>query len=544
MKSIGLTILLLLTGPALANQTPESWLITALYDDQKHRAAIHQLKQQANPNQSLIDRLEASQDQLDEHNQQILQQVIDELGHWPGVNDVGENASKISLLLFDRSTPEQQAGYLPLIHQQVLRNNMPAEWYAELVDHHQMNLNAPQTYGHLMVQATSDGMQSLYPIDTLAAVNQRRAAIGLTHLQAAHGQRNWLLRINESRSNNVAVQPVEPVMKMAKLALKCLDQAYPNSIKHVLNEAADAAPPEELYPAFFGCFDWHSSVHGHWLLARVARLFPNHPDSEAIMQRLQAHFTVERMTAELAYFQQAGRQGFERPYGLAWFLQLYTELDGWQDPRAEAWKAAMEPLKNHIVQQLADWIPKLAYPIRGGEHSQTAFAFGLAHDYARQTGDEDFLQLLNQHSKRLYEQDRRCPMEYEPSGHDFLSPCLAEADLMRRVLPQKNFHRWLKGFLPDIKRGRIWLPVARVTDRVDGKLAHLDGLNLSRAWMLEGLVHALPAKDKRRRTLSQLAERHAKAGLAGVTGEHYSGGHWLGSFATYYLTQRGLPVHQ
>jgi len=528
----------------MAGQSPQAWLISALYDDQKHRATIHELKQQPTLNQAMITRLEDSQHQLDQHNQDVLQQVIEQLGHWPGINDVGENATKISLILFKRSSIEQQTTFLPLIRRQVLANNLPAQWYAELVDHHQMNLNAPQHFGHLMVQATSDGQQALYPIDELHSVNQRRTAIGLDHLQASLGQRNWLLRLNEQPNNNASIQGVEPVMKMAQLAITCLDQVYPNSIKHVLNEPADAATPDVLYPAFFGCFDWHSSVHGHWLLARVARLFPNHPDSESFIRRLDAHFTTERLTAELNYFQQPGRQGFERPYGLAWFLQLYAELHDWQHPKATLWVQAMEPLKNHITQQLSDWIPKLAYPIRGGEHSQTAFAFGLIHDYATTTGDQEMLALIRQHSLRLYADDRDCPVNYEPSGHDFLSPCLAEADLMRRVMTPKAYKKWLKRFLPDSHTGTGWLPVARVTDREDGKLSHLDGLNLSRAWMLEGMAFALPIKNRQRSNLLKLAKQHAAAGLAGVTGEHYAGGHWLGSFATYYLTQRGLNTHR
>ncbi|MFC3193995.1 DUF2891 domain-containing protein [Marinicella sediminis] len=523
--------------------SPQNWLISALYDDQKHRTAISQLNRSESRNQDLMTQLQASQHELDQHNQQVLQLVIDELGHWPGIQDVGEGAAKISLILFKRSSLEQQAKYLPMVLQQVKQNNLPAQWYAELSDHYLMSGNSPQHYGHLMARSTSNGQQILYPIDDLQTVNNRRRTIGLDSLQSQMGQRNWLLRVNNQQTNNAKLSSPEPVMKMAQLALKCLDQIYPNSVKHVLNSAEDARPPDELYPAFFGCFDWHSSVHGHWLLARVARLFPNHPESAAIIQRLDNHFTSERMAAELRYFQQPGRQGFERPYGLAWFLQLYTEINNWQHPQAKQWLAAMQPLKDHVVHQLSDWIPKLAYPIRGGEHSQTAFAFGMAHDYASQTGDQALLSLINEHSLRLYAGDRRCPVNYEPSGHDFLSPCLAEGDLMRRVMTATEFKIWLKRFLPGIRKDKNWLPVAQVTDRIDGKLAHLDGLNLSRAWMLEGIAYALPDNDKRREKLLKIADQHASAGLAGVTGEHYAGGHWLGSFATYYLTQRGLPVH-
>ena len=512
-------------------------MLLALQQDQAHRSELKALKKQ-HKNSDLISQLNQAQDTLDQANLMFLDQVISRLGHWPGINDVGENAAKIGLILFKRSDLNQQALYLPLIHTEVLNKNIPAVWYSELYDHHLMSKNLPQKYGHLLVKATSNNTQSLYPIDSVTAVDANRAAIGLMPLKQMLGSKNWLLR--KKSGSNHQLMAAERVVKVAQLALTCLDQVYPNSVKHVLNKANDAAPPNHLYPAFFGCFDWHSSVHGHWLLVRAAKLFPNHSESQNMINRLASHFTAEKLQGELNYFKQTGRAGFERPYGLAWFLQLYAELYDWPHPKAQEWLTNMTPLKNHIVNQFTNWIPKLGYPIRSGEHSQTAFAFGLAHDYAVLTEDHSFLNLLNKQIKRLYLDDRKCPISYEPSGHDFLSPCLAEADLMRRLLSEKDFSKWLKRFLPNIKQGSRWLKVAQVTDRVDGKLAHLDGLNLARAWMLEGIAFALPQNDKRQQILLKLAERHAQSGLEAVTGEHYSGGHWLGSFAAYFLTQRGL----
>lgn len=538
LKSLLLIILSLIIFNGHA-QAIQRFLVQALHDDQKHRHKINQLKTNRSLNQPLITKLENSQQQLDQKNQNVLQDVIKILGHWPGINDVGENPAKIAMILFKRSDTEQQANYLPMILTEVNKNNVPANWYAELYDHHLMQDNMPQKFGTLMIE-TNGEPNELYPIQSIPQINKNRKQLKLKPLELMLGEKNWLLRRQFEGDRKHELLPADRLMKLAELALTCLDQQYPNSIKHVLNNDKDAATPIKLYPAFYGCFDWHSSVHGHWLLVRAAKLFPNHDKTEEFIDRLDAHFTAEKLQAELQYFQQPGRAGFERPYGLAWFLQLYAELHDWQHPKAQEWLIHMADLKKHIVRQMAVWIPKLAYPIRGGEHSQTAFAFGLAYDYAQTTADLDFMVLLNEHIKRLYITDKDCPIEYEPSGHDFLSACLAEADLMRRVMSEKQYSKWLKKFLPEIKHGSNWLKVATVTDRVDGKLAHLDGLNLSRAWMLEGIAYALPAKDKRRRILLNQAKSHAESGLKAVTGEHYAGGHWLGSFATYYLTQRGL----
>jgi len=518
-------------------------MVLALQQDQQHRVEIKQLKKQNKIDPLLIAKLEKAQHQLDQQNIQILDRIIEQLGHWPSINDVGENAAKIAMLLFKRSKVEQQVNYLPLILNSVKDKQMPAFWYSEAYDHHLMLQDMPQKFGHLMIKGKTDSIQTLYPIKSIAAVNNDRESIGLPPLKYGLGHKNLLLRQNLStaeESESFEILAAEKLLNIGDLAMTCLDQIYPNSVKHVLNSKDDASSPDALYPVFFGCFDWHSSVHGHWLLVRNAKLFPEHEKTPEIMNRLNAHFTVEKFQIELNYFQQPGRAGFERPYGLAWFLQLYAELYDWQHPKAQKWLSAMEPLKNHIVTQLSTWIPKLAYPIRTGEHSQTAFAFGLAYDYAKTTNDFVFMDLLTQHSKRLYLNDTNCPTDYEPSGQDFLSPCLAQADLMRRIIPSDDYAKWMKKFLPKIKKGSQWLPVAQVTDRVDGKLAHLDGLNIARAWMLEGIASGLPPQDKRRSTLVRLANKHATSGLAAVTGEHYAGGHWLGSFAIYYLTQRGI----
>lgn len=327
--------------------------------------------------------------------------------------------------------------------------------------------------------------------------------------------------------------------RFAALALDCVEQEYPNLIHHVMTGDDDVAPPRKLTPAFYGCFDWHSSVHGHWMLSRLARLYPGEPFSDRAVATLGRNLNEQALLAEAAYVSDPSRTGFERPYGLAWLLQLVAELDQWDHPEADQWRADLRPLESIAVRRIRGWLPKLAYPIRSGEHDQTAFSFGLFRDYAVQTGNEELRALIDETGRDFYLDDRDCPLEYEPSGHDFLSPCLAEADFMRRILPEKEFGRWLSGFLPTIGESD-WLPVATVTDRADGKLAHLDGLNISRAWMLEGIAHGLPDDDPRRDALLEAARKHAESGLAGVSGEHYAGSHWLASFAVYLETDRGL----
>jgi hypothetical protein len=330
--------------------------------------------------------------------------------------------------------------------------------------------------------------------------------------------------------------PLDPQAagRFAELALACVHREYPNKIAHVMNSDADAKPPRELTPAFYGCYDWHSSVHGHWLLARLVRLYPDAPFAPRARAALEKSITPASIQQEAAYLKGDGRATFERPYGLAWLLLLGLELREMKSPLA----GTISPLEQASVDRLKAWLPKLSHPVRSGEHSQTAFALGLMIDWARGTGDREFEALLVERARSFYLNDRGCPANYEPSGEDFLSPCLAEADVMRRVLPAPEFAAWLQRFLP----APAFQPQV-VTDPTDGKLAHLDGLNLSRAWMLEGIVAALPANDPQKAPLATMARAHREAGLRSVTGAHYEGGHWLGSFAVYLASGRGLPSH-
>lgn len=317
--------------------------------------------------------------------------------------------------------------------------------------------------------------------------------------------------------------------RFANLALACVHKEYPNKIAHNLMSDEDVAPPRTLTPAFYGCYDWHSSVHGHWLLARLMRLAPDASFAAKARTALEQSITPAHVAAEVAYLNGPGRASFERPYGLAWLLQLSGELRETNDPLYPI----IKPLEDATVARLREWLPKLSHPVRSGEHSQTAFALGLILDSG--AGDDAFRELVRSRARAFYLADRKCPLAYEPSGEDFLSPCLAEADVMRRVLPAKAYAEWLTGFMP-----AMTLKPAVVTDPSDPKLAHLDGLNLSRAWMLDGIASGLPANDVRVNALRAASKAHADAGLASVTGEHYEGGHWLGSFATYLVTRRGI----
>jgi len=330
--------------------------------------------------------------------------------------------------------------------------------------------------------------------------------------------------------------------RFAALALKCVHQEYPNKIAHVLLGDEDVLPPRKLTPAFFGCFDWHSAVHGHWLLARLARLYPDAPFAEKAIAALGRSLTPENIAAETGYLSVKDRASFERPYGLAWLLQLAAELREWDDPRAEVWSKTLVPLEDAAAARFKAWLPKLSHPVRSGEHSQTAFALGLVLDWARVSGDRDMERLVELRLRDFFLRDRNAPLNFEPSGEDFLSPCLAEADAMRRVLPKGDFGGWLEEFLPGIPLDGNggWLVPAVVTDPADGKLVHLDGLNLSRAWMLEGVASGLAEGDPRLPALRAAAEAHAASGLRSVSGEHYEGGHWLASFAVYLTTKRGI----
>jgi hypothetical protein len=327
----------------------------------------------------------------------------------------------------------------------------------------------------------------------------------------------------------------ESAARFAPLALRCIRQEFPYQPQHVITGPDDARRPRDLHPAFYGCFDWHSAVHGHWLLARVLRRFPGLPEADQVRAALSANLTSENLQAEAGYFQ--ARPGFERPYGWAWLLKLAQELAEWDDADARSWSQNVKPLADVVEARYLDFFPRQTYPIRSGVHSNTAFGLAFAWDYARALGHESLRDLVERRGRDYFLDDRGCPAAWEPGGGDFFSPCLIEADLMRRLLPAVEFARWLDDFLPELRDGGLpaWLSPVSVVDRRDGQLVHLDGLNLSRAWCLRQIARALPEADPRRDHLGAIAARHAESGLAHVTSGDYMGEHWLATFAVYML---------
>lgn len=331
--------------------------------------------------------------------------------------------------------------------------------------------------------------------------------------------------------------------RFAQLALKNIVREYPNKLEHVLNGDADVRSPRTLHPAFYGSYDWHSSVHGHWMLVRLLRTFPDLPEGKTIRETLHKHLSAENIQTEVAYFNGAGRQSYERMYGWAWLLKLAEELHTWDDPDAKLWGRNLQLLTELIINRYIAFLPKQGYPIRSGVHPNTAFGLTFAWDYAIAVRHVALGEAIEERSRAYFGPDKAIPAEWEPSGADFLSPSLAEADLMRRVLKDKEFPKWFHEFLPDAGKSEpmsLFLP-ARVTDRSDPQLVHLDGLNLSRAWCMNSIAAALPPKHPARLALLNSAKLHTDAALKHVFSSQYSGEHWLASFAVYLLTPPNKP---
>ncbi|MCP4605411.1 MAG: DUF2891 domain-containing protein [Proteobacteria bacterium] len=327
----------------------------------------------------------------------------------------------------------------------------------------------------------------------------------------------------------------------ARLSLECVDQEYPNIPGNVVDSDKAVKPPRKLHPAFFGCFDWHSAVHGHWAMLRLLRTFPNNSVADDIRKTLGRHLTRRKLEKELAYFKGKHHNLFKRPYGWAWLLRLAAELRNFDDPDAKIWAANLQPLCRHLTDLTGKYLETLSVPIREGTHHSTAFALTHIHDYAVSTDNPKLKEVVERRSRDFFGKDIACPTEYEPSGEDFISPCLAEADLMRRVLKQKEFIAWLDRFLPRLgssEFGPLRTPT-EVKDREDPRIGHLIGLSLQRAAAFKGIALALPKSDKRREVFTALAEIHRDDGLGQMFDSGYGGAHWLASFAIYLLTDSG-----
>lgn len=325
----------------------------------------------------------------------------------------------------------------------------------------------------------------------------------------------------------------------AGLALKCVAREYPNKLDHTMNDASEVQSPRTLHPAFYGCLDWHSSVHGHWMLARLLRIFPNLPEAREIRAALDDNLSAKNIQVEVVYLNQANRQSFERTYGWAWLLKLAEQLRGWDDPGARAWSKNLQPLVDALVERYKRFLPRQTYPIRTGVHPNTAFGLSFALDYARAAGHRELEALIIERSRTYFFTDASYPGAWEPGGEDFFSPAFIEADLMLRVLKPLEFRRWFQRFLPGLITGqpKTLLAPATVGDRSDPKIVHLDGLNLSRAWCMRHIASVLPARNRARGVLSRAAAAHARDALTHVGSGDYVGEHWLASFAVYMLTE-------
>jgi hypothetical protein len=325
----------------------------------------------------------------------------------------------------------------------------------------------------------------------------------------------------------------EIAAEFARIAMGHVTREYPNKLDRVLVGGNGLRPPSALHPVFYGSFDWHSCVHGYWLLARLHRCFPVAPFAAAIAELFDRQLTSEKVAGECEYLAAPATRGFERPYGWGWLLKLAAELAGLTENR---WSQAFSPLTEIFAQRFRDFLPIAPYPVRVGTHFNTAFALRLAADYAETIGDDTLLALLRATGERWYGRDLDCPAWGEPSGDDFLSPTLIEAECMRRLLPPGRFLVWLDLFLPRLsgRRPAALFTPADVTDRSDGKIAHLDGLNLSRVWCFRSLARALPDPDERCLIMSEAADLHLAASLPHVAGD-YMGEHWLASFALLAL---------
>ena len=331
----------------------------------------------------------------------------------------------------------------------------------------------------------------------------------------------------------------EAAVKFSKLPLECINIEYPNKLGQVLTDSSHLLGPKELHPIFYGCFDWHSSVHGHWLLAKVMNEFPDTDLSKEIITLFDQQFTTRNAQIELLYFQPKLNQSYERTYGWAWLLKLYAELQESPLDEEHKWSARLKSLTDFITNKYMEFLPKMVYPIRVGEHTNTAFGLSLALDYARQVENEEFENLIIERSKDFYLEDEGCPLSWEPSGFDFISPCLQEAELMSKVLPNKEYKKWLKDFLPQLFEDDFSLAPGEVKDRTDGKLVHLDGLNFSRAWCFYSIAKS---NSKYAEKWIDLGDEHLNASMENVVESDYMGSHWLASFLIYALEQRGEIV--
>lgn len=328
---------------------------------------------------------------------------------------------------------------------------------------------------------------------------------------------------------------IERANGLAKLPIKCLQQEYPNKLGQLLNDSTEIANPKTLHPAFYGCFDWHSSVHGHWSLVYLLKHFPNLENRDEIISKLSTNLSKENIAQEVAYITKKHEKSFERTYGWAWLLKLQQELDTYNDPFAKKLSQNLLPLTQLVADRYIEFLPKLNYPLRVGTHPNTAFGLSFAWDYAVHSKNIPLQNSIRENALRLFKNDKNAPFDWEPSGTDFLSPCMEEIGIMQRIMPEKEFLKWLKDFAPGLfDKNYNWEP-GKVSDRTDGLLVHLDGLNFSRAWNFYHLAKQFP---KQLGHLNALADKHLNYSLPAVVDGNYEGEHWLASFALHAFEEK------
>lgn len=374
-------------------------------------------------------------------------------------------------------------------------------------------------------------MKNIFPVLFLLLI---LGCKGEDRLRSGNGTDTTGTSLDEIIATERIEMNLEQANKLVELPLACISKQYPNKLGQTLGSEKDLQSPQALHPAFYGCFDWHSSVHAHWSLVRLLKKFPKLDRANEIKDILEVSLSKENIDKELEYFRQEQNKDYERTYGWAWLLKLSQELYTWETDMGEELSANIKPLADLIVEKYMEFLPKLNYPIRVGEHTNTAFALSFGYDFAVVTENAEFRTLLEKRARDFYLSDKNCPITWEPSGFDFFSPCFEEIDVMRKVMPKAAFSLWMDNFMPQLKNKDFKIAVGEVSDRTDGKLVHLDGLNFSRARIFYGLANQYPDEYAH---LRLLADQHVNHSFPNLVGDSYEGGHWLGSFAILALEE-------
>ena len=345
-----------------------------------------------------------------------------------------------------------------------------------------------------------------------------------------------------SKSNHEKIQNIRLNEKLANelvsLSVKCVDQKYPYKIGYRYVDESSLKPHYELTPSFYGCWDWHSAVHGHWAMVKILKDFPEISERDLILSKLDKNLSKDNLEKEYEFFQKEFAKGFERTYGWAWLMKLYSELLSWDDERAQIWAENMRPLVDLLSERTVLFLDKLSTPLRPGTHANTAFSFSLMIEYSKIANDTELFNKIKEYSIKNFQGDKNCPISYEPSGTDFLSPCLAEAALMSSILNNNEYNDWIYNFLPSFEKkefGTIINP-PEVLDPEDPGIGHLIGLMFHRAWTLKEIAAKLDNK-KHEYLLRQIAKKHSEEGYDIMFDSGYGGEHWLATFAIYNFSR-------